>query len=1173
MFLKRTLITATLSFLLGMSAFAQSISLKLADTTVKDAMEQLKNASGYSFVYKVGDIDTSRKVTLDATDVKQAIVQILNGQNVGYTIQGKNIVITKRTAPAEADASNVAVSDTRIVTGTVTDESGEPLIGATVALSGTGRATTTDLDGNWTLTASPGQTVDVSYVGYAGKKAKIGKEGKINIVLTEQSSVLEEFVVIGYGAQKKVNLTGAVATVNLEEQAKSRPMTTISQALSGAAAGLNVMQQGGQPNAENTKVLIRGIGTLNDASPLILIDGMEMSLNDVNPNDVASISILKDAASCAIYGNRGANGVILVTTKSGEEGRVNVTYSGKIAYQTAQKYHKQVTDYAEYMELMNEAADNSNQARRFSPITIQTWRDAAKNPNGIAESGYPNYVAYPNTDWYHEIYKPDWMQEHTISVVGREKRTNFSISGTYLNNPGIVDNSGVDKYYLRSSVETEIGKYITVGMKAWGYHSDQDRNDIGMLWGQDMQKTVPGIYPYYDGYYGGLETTEEEGTVHNPVKMLSLDWGSYKQSKYNVNPYLEIRFLDGFKFQSQFFYTDYQTHDKMITPGYVEIKSFSRDMILSTPPNAETMKNNSNSDSRYQLREWKFTNMLRYDKSFGVHDIGVMVGYEEARHWTDYVYAEKEGLINFNLWDFDAMISPKQISGNSSEYSSRSWFGRVNYAFDSRYLVEVNARYDGSSRFSPKNRWGFFPSVSAGWRISQEHFMDDIDWLNNLKLRASWGKLGNNSIGNYEWQPTYAAYSYGFNGEHVKGYGLNTFANTNLKWEATAVTNIGLDFGFLNNRLTGTLEFYNKNTDGILYRPTLQPTLSDFIAPMQNLAEVNNKGVEVTLGWNDYIGEVTYGINANFSFNRNRVVNYKGNLINEWRTDDNGNRYWYTNIGDVANVSGGNIIVNGHMINEYYMLSTYSGNGKGFNPDGSVNINGGPRDGMIRTEKDMEWLQAMIAEGYEFMPGKSADKGHIWYGDYIYADVNGDGKYGDDYDREFQGTSSMPKCYFGLQAYASWKGLDFSMSWAGATGFKIYYYAQSLNSTSMTAGYGIGREVASDHYFYDPENPDDPRTNIHSANPRFVMNDTGQNSANASWKLQNGDYLKLKNVTVGYTLPVKWTNKALMKQVRIYASLENLCTITKFKGLDPEMMAADGYAPMRTYSFGLNVTF
>lgn len=1171
MFLRRILITATLSSLMGMSAYAQAISLKIQGATVKDAMEQLKNTSGYSFVYKVGDIDGSRKVNVDATDVKQAIAQILKGQNVTYTINGKNIIITRA---AETPAPKAeAAAQTRKVSGTVTDAEGEPLIGASVKVAGTQYAVATDLDGHWELPANPGQTIEVSYIGFAPTSVKVGRDTAMDIVLDEETSMLDEMVVVGYGTQKKVNLTGAVATVDMEEQAKSRPMTTISQALSGAAAGLNVMQQGGQPNAENTKVLIRGIGTLNDAAPLILIDGMEMSLNDVNPNDVASISILKDAASCAIYGNRGANGVILVTTKSGVEGRVNVTYSGKFAYQTAQKYHKQVNDYAEYMELMNEAAENSNQAPRFSPITIQTWRDAAADPDGLAASGYPNYVAYPNTDWYHEIYKPAWMQDHTVSVTGKEKKTDFSISGTYLHNPGIVNNSGLNKYYLRSSVQTGIGDYITIGMKAWGYHADQDRNDIGIIWGQDMQKTVPGLYPYYDGYYGGLETTEEEGTVHNPVKMLALDWGYYKQSKYNVNPYLEVRFLKNFKLQSQFFYTDYETHDKMITPGYVEIKSFSRDMVLSTPPNAETMKNNTNSDTRYQFQEWKFTNMLRYDNTFGKHDVGVMAGYEESRHWSDYVYAEKQGLINFNLWNFDAMIDAKQVGGNTSEYSSRSWFGRVNYGFDNRYLLEVNARYDGSSRFSPKNRWGFFPSVSAGWRISQEKFMEGVSWLNNLKLRASWGKLGNNSIGNYEWQPTYSAYSYGFNGTHVKGYGLNTFANTDLKWEATTVTNVGIDFGVLNNRLSGTVELYDKNTDGILYRPTLQPTLGDFIAPMQNLAEVNNKGAEITLNWTDRAGEVNYGVSANVSFNRNRVVKYKGELVNEWRTDEAGNRYWYTNIGDVANLSGSNIIVDKHMINEYYMLSTYSGNGQGFNADGSVNINGGPRDGMIRTEADMTWLKAMIAAGYEFLPGKSADKEHIWYGDYIYADVNGDGKYGDPYDREFQGCSSMPKCYFGLQTFASWKGLDFSMSWSGATGFKISYYYQSLNSTSMTAGYGIGREVASDHYFYDPETPDDPRTNIWSANTRFVMNDTGQNSANASWKLQNGNYIKLKNITIGYTLPTKWTETVYMKNVRVYASLENLCTITKFKGLDPEMMSGDGYAPMRTYSFGLNVTF
>lgn len=352
MFLKRILITATLASLLGLSALAQSVSLKLTGVTVKEAMEQLKDASGYSFVYKVGDIDTSRKVNLDASDLKQAIGQILNGQHVSYSINGKNIVISRGSTRQET-AAVAQPEQGQPVHGTVTDENGEPLIGATVVLTGTGRATSTDLDGNWTLTARPGQTVEVSYVGYSPRKVKIGKDGDVNVALAEQSSMLDEVVVIGYGAQKKVNLTGAVATVNMEEQSKSRPMTTISQALSGAAAGLNVMQQGGQPNSENTKVLIRGIGTLNDASPLILVDGMEMSLNDVNPNDVASISILKDAASCAIYGNRGANGVILVTTKGGEEGRVSVTYSGKFAYQTAQKYHKQVNDYAEYMELQS----------------------------------------------------------------------------------------------------------------------------------------------------------------------------------------------------------------------------------------------------------------------------------------------------------------------------------------------------------------------------------------------------------------------------------------------------------------------------------------------------------------------------------------------------------------------------------------------------------------------------------------------------------------------------------------------------------------------------------------------------------------------------------------------------------------------------------------------------
>ena len=448
--------------------------------------------------------------------------------------------------------------------------------------------------------------------------------------------------------------------------------------------------------------------------------------------------------------------------------------------------------------------------------------------------------------------------------------------------------------------------------------------------------------------------------------------------------------------------------------------------------------------------------------------------------------------------------------------------------------------------------------------------MSNVNWLNNLKLRLSWGKLGNNSIGNYTWQSTYGVAYYTLGGEHITGFRMYNLPNTSLRWESTAVTNVGLDFAVLNSRFTGTLEYYNKQTDGILYAPHLQPILSDYYAPMQNFAEVNNAGFEITLGWNDRIGDISYGVTGNFSLNRNKITKLKGDLVREWRTDAEGNRTYYTNFGEVADDSGLGVRVNGHMIDEYYLLKTYHGSGNGFAADG---VNGGPKDGMIRTEQDLAWAKAMIDAGYKLLPGTSIGKQNIWYGDYIYADINGDGTYGDTYDRDFCGCSSTPKYYYGLQAYLKWKDLDFSMNWTGAAGFKIYYWSQSQNSTSMTKGYGIGLDLANDHYFYDPENPDDPRTNIGSANPRLVMNDTGQNAANAEWKLQNGNYLKLKSITLGYSLPKKWAKAALMQNARLYVSIENVFTITKFKGLDPEMMSGDGYAPMRDFTFGLNVTF
>ena len=329
---------------------------------------------------------------------------------------------------------------------------------------------------------------------------------------------------------------------------------------------------------------------------------------------------------------------------------------------------------------------------------------------------------------------------------------------------------------------------------------------------------------------------------------------------------------------------------------------------------------------------------------------------------------------------------------------------------------------------------------------------------------------------------------------------------------------------------------------------------------------------EITLGWNDRIGSVSYGISGNFSYNKNEVTKYKGELVRGWQQNADGSSTYYTNLGEV---STGDLqrVLEGHMINEFYVLNVYKGNRNYFNADGTVNPKGGPSDGMIRTEDDMKWLQAMTDAGYKFYPKQGIGKSNIWYGDIIYADLDGDGIYGDDDDKDFQGYSKTPKYYFGFQTNLSWKGIDFSMNWAGAAGFKINWYQSGENSSITWFGYGMGKDVAYDHYFYDPENPNDPRTNLTSANPRLTMDKAAQVSVSGQHILHNGNYLKLKNLTVGYTLPKDWVQKVCMQNVRVYVSGENLLTITKFKGIDPEMMSGVGYAPMRQYAFGVNVTF
>ena len=458
-------------------------------------------------------------------------------------------------------------------------------------------------------------------------------------------------------------------------------------------------------------------------------------------------------------------------------------------------------------------------------------------------------------------------------------------------------------------------------------------------------------------------------------------------------------------------------------------------------------------------------------------------------------------------------------------------------------------------------------------------------WLDNLKIRLSWGKLGNSEIGNYEYQSAYGTSNYVFGNSLVSGLAITAYANELLQWESTTTTNLGIDAALLNNRLTVGIDIYHKMTSGILYRPAMEYVLgyhnnSDGVnvkAPRQNIAEVSNDGFELSLGWRDRIGKVEYSVSGNFSYNKNKVDKYNGEYTRTWVEDPTNTLTggkWTDNIGKAS--SGGNSpVVEGHMLNEYRYRSVYKGNGKYFNADGSVNPAGGPKGGMIRSEEDMNWVKAMMDAGYKFKPGNSIGKANIYYGDYIYADVNGDGVYGDSDDEEFQGRSKTPKYNFGFQASAAWNGFDISMVWAGAAGFDIYWGPTAgYNAAKTEWGNNIAQRIADDHYFYDPSNPDDPRTNINGKYPRMTYLDGNvQNNASSNRWLYNGDYIKLKNLSLGYTLPQKWVTKVAMQNARIYVSAENLLTITSFEGQDPESATGMGYSPFRSIAVGANITF
>lgn len=1060
------------------------------------------------------------------------------------------------------------------VTGKIIDASGEPLIGVTISVVNDTRGTITDIDGFFSLTVNTGQKIKISYVGYKEQIHTVKNETNMNITLLEDSETLDEVVIVGYGVQKKVNLTGSVSSVQFDEKMESRPITNVSSALSGMSAGVSVRQSSGKPGEDGASIKIRGVGSLQGSSqPLVIIDGIKGVMDAVNPQDIASISVLKDAAAGAIYGSEAANGVILITTKGGskDKGKINVRYSGLVSRTKPTNLLNAVTDYADYMELINESATNIGQPINFNQSTIDLWREKSKNPKGLNENGVPNYIAYPNTNWQDAIFSNKVLNEHNVSVDGASEKINFLVSAGFLNNPGIVNKTGIERYSIRTNVEAKVSKWLTVGNRTFGSMQDSQPGNFGSA-NNFLRQTTPGIYPEWKGKYGYPEAQEESATANNILYFLNNQGGKNKSSRINTTLYTKVYPVKGLRWDFNFNYQKRWDENKGWTIGNEQVK-FSDGSIMKTATLPEDM---STWFTNYNNYSYTLENVLNYSTTIKRdHDLGALVGYNEYYYYQESNNATKKGLIDGTITTPGSATEMISIGGGAVDRATRSFFGRVNYAYKSKYLFEANLRYDGHARFHEDHRWGTFPSFSAAWRITEEKFMEGTrSWLDNLKLRGSWGKLGNANSGEYEYMATYNKVNNVLGNKQQSGLAITTLANELITWEKSQTTNIGLDVNVLKNRLSFEFDFFNRKITDLLYRPEIYLTMGNKTPPRKNIAAMRNRGYEITVGWNDQIQDFSYGITANMSYVKNKVLTHKGKLQEGWTTDENGNNIYSSNLGEISE-GGIQRILEGHTINEYYLKDVYKGTGNYFHPDGTVNINGGPKDGMIRTEGDMEWLKAMMGSGYKFFPNQSIAKDKIWYGDYIYADANGDGIYGNSYDNQFQGYSNEPKYNYGIQLFGAWKGIDVSMNFAGAAGFKLYWSPTSgYNTTATRVGISIPKDIGYNHYFYDPSNQDDPRTNITSSNPRLTLGENGSQNVSASTRyLHSGNYLKMKNITIGYSLPTKIINKVMLQRVRVYFSGENLFTITNYPGQDPELGANPGYTSVKQIAFGLNVAF
>ncbi len=989
------------------------------------------------------------------------------------------------------------------ITGKVLDEKGEPIIGANILEKGTTNGAITDIDGNYSLEVDDNATIQISFIGYTTKELKVSGSKNFNIRLKEDSELLNEVVVVGYGTQKKVNLTGAVSAVTIDEKVASRSLSNVSSGLAGMIPGLQVTQSTGMAGKDGASLQIRGLGTVNNADPLIVVDGMpDVDINRINMADVESISVLKDAASASIYGSRAANGVILITTRTGQKGKTSINFNASYAFENPTRAYDFMTDYARSLTLEQRLGSNSNRRENliFKDGTIDQWMAMAMiDP-----------LRYPSTDWFDIIMRTGSLQNYTMSATGGNDKSNFYLSVGVMDKEGLQINNDFTRYNTRFNYDYKLFSNVKVGVRFDGNWSDftfsgqQDGFSGEGSGGSDMQHAIAGVTPYdpITGRYGGAMAYGEDILAYNPYAYFNNQIPKQTIQQMNGNMFFDWTVFKGFKAHVDYSLSFEHAFKKQADTPTGKAYNFQSGEDIGRYYVADDAKISNDYSTNYKTQ---FNARANYETTIArYHHINAMFAYSEE-YWNDRnLGAWRNDRIHSSTSEIGAALkNVMDNGGGSSTEALRSYIGRLDYNAYDKYLFQFSFRVDGSSKFAEGHRYGFFPSASVAWRFTEEEFLEKYlsSWLSSGKMRMSYGSTGNNSgVGRFEQVETLSVMNY-MTDEIVKGFANKKMINRDLTWEVTKVFNLGFDLGFLDNHLRAELDYYNRVTTG-MNRPSQMSIHVNgaYNAPRKNIGTMRNQGVELNLTWKDKIGKVDYSVNLNGSYNRN--------ALEEW------NEF----------LGRGNIFID----MPYKFVYEY------------VN------DGMAQTWQDI----------YNHAP-QGATPGSI-----LRKDLNGDGII-DDKDKMARPNiqSERPTTMLGMTLTAAWNGFDLMALFNASFGRMAYWHTNFMQTNFTDKRYA----ATWDHWTepWSLENRSAKWTRI------------GVGTGSSDYFLESTDYLRLKNLQIGYNLPKAWLSKISMTNLRLYFSAENLFTLTGYSGLDPEKpyKSNDLYPLNKSYSLGLNVSF